>query len=157
MDSSLAADYARYGSLLLRLAIKNNENNLLSSNKVAANENVSEALLQSTLPTDGKKRVIELDSIEEDEDEQVDEKAPEGESEEESGPEEQQEGEVQEEEEDDFTIAWETLDLARVLYEKNIAESADEEGKKLNQKQLGFVYFDLGDLSLENGKRKLEN
>jgi len=46
---------------------------------------------------------------------------------------------------DDFTIAWEILDLARILYEKR-REQGEEVGR-----ELGECFGLLGDVSLENG------
>ena len=61
--------------------------------------------------------------------------------EEEEGGEEGDDGEP----EDDFNAAWEVLDLARALYEKQ-AESSDEVKLKLAD-----TYIALGDVSLETG------
>ena len=61
--------------------------------------------------------------------------------EEEEGGEEGDDGEP----EDDFKAAWEVLDLARELYEKQ-AESSDEVKLKLAD-----TYIALGDVSLETG------
>ena len=47
---------------------------------------------------------------------------------------------------DDFTIAWEILDLARILYEKR-REQGEEVGR-----ELGECFGLLGDVSLEGGE-----
>ncbi|RKP25427.1 mitochondrial carrier domain-containing protein [Syncephalis pseudoplumigaleata] len=54
----------------------------------------------------------------------------------------QEEGEQEEEPADDFAMAWEILDLARVIYER-------QESKESREK-LGDVYMLLGDVSLES-------
>ncbi len=49
--------------------------------------------------------------------------------------------------EDDFNAAWEVLDLARAIYEKQKAANGDEQvGLKLAD-----TYITLGDVSLETG------
>lgn len=47
---------------------------------------------------------------------------------------------------DDFTIAWEILDLARILYQKRQSEG-EEVGR-----ELGECFGLLGDVSLEGGE-----
>lgn len=54
-------------------------------------------------------------------------------------------GEDEEVEDDDFTVAWEVLDLARTLYEKLQSEGQDV------GRELGECFGLLGDVSLENG------
>jgi HAT1-interacting factor 1 len=49
--------------------------------------------------------------------------------------------------EDDFNAAWEVLDLARAIYDKQKDESGDEEVKL----KLADTYIALGDVSLETG------
>lgn len=49
--------------------------------------------------------------------------------------------------EDDFNAAWEVLDLARAIYEKESAKSEDEEVKL----KLADTFIALGDVSLETG------
>jgi hypothetical protein len=48
--------------------------------------------------------------------------------------------------EDEFNEAWEVLDLARTIYER------EKEGGKAVQKELGDCYLLLGDVSLETGE-----
>lgn len=48
--------------------------------------------------------------------------------------------------EDDFNAAWEVLDLARAIYDKQMEE--DEEVKL----KLADTYITLGDISLETGQ-----
>jgi HAT1-interacting factor 1 len=50
--------------------------------------------------------------------------------------------------EDDFNAAWEVLDLARAMYEKQIEREDDEEVKL----KLADAYIALGDVSLETGR-----
>ena len=51
--------------------------------------------------------------------------------------------------EDDFNAAWEVLDLARAIYDKQMEE--DEEVKL----KLADTYITLGDISLETGQSTL--
>ncbi|KAF8909302.1 hypothetical protein CPB84DRAFT_1743889 [Gymnopilus junonius] len=65
--------------------------------------------------------------------------------------EEDEEDEEQEEEgepEDDFNAAWEVLDLARAIYDKQQTEDDDDEVKL----KLADTYITLGDVSLETEK-----
>lgn len=66
------------------------------------------------------------------------------EEEEEDGEGEGEDGEP----EDDFNAAWEVLDLARAIYEKQSDETGDHEVKL----KLADTYIALGDVSLETGK-----
>lgn len=50
--------------------------------------------------------------------------------------------------EDDFNAAWEVLDLARAVYEKQKDETDDDEVKL----KLADTYIALGDVSLETGE-----
>lgn len=136
----LAESYARYGSLLLRVAIKNNDQNVLSSTGAGTAE-ANEALLQAA--SGNKKKLIEFSGDEEEEEEA-------------SAEDQDQEGEPEAEaadDEDDFTIAWENLDVARLLFEQRINSCNDESEKLALNRALGYVYQDLGDLSLENGNQ----
>ena len=56
--------------------------------------------------------------------------------------------ENQQQDEDDFGIAWEVLDTARVIYERDVSLSSPARASKLVD-----VYCLLGDLSMENGTR----
>jgi len=67
------------------------------------------------------------------------------EEEEEEGDEEGEDGEP----EDDFNAAWEVLDLARAIYEKQKDEDGDDEVKL----KLADTFIALGDVSLETGKK----
>ena len=49
--------------------------------------------------------------------------------------------------EDDFNAAWEVLDLARAIYDKQKNENDDEEVRL----KLADTYIALGDVSLETG------
>lgn len=49
--------------------------------------------------------------------------------------------------EDDFNAAWEVLDLARAIYDKQMNENNDEEVRL----KLADTYIALGDVSLETG------
>lgn len=142
----LAENYARYGSLLLRLAIKNNDQNVLSSTNAATagTAETTEALLKAA--SGDKKKLIEFSGDEDEENEEVSEK----EAANENDPSQTEAPEEDEDDEDDFTIAWENLDVARLLFEKRIDGCTDETEKSSLNQALGFVYQDLGDLSLEN-------
>ena len=59
------------------------------------------------------------------------------------GSEEEEDGEP----EDDFNAAWEVLDLARSIYDKQKNENNDEEVRL----KLADTYIALGDVSLETG------
>ena len=73
-------------------------------------------------------------ALEEEEEEKQEEQAPEG---------------GEDEPEDDFNAAWEVLDLARAIYEKQAnAEGGDDEVKL----KLADTYIALGDVSLETGE-----
>lgn len=148
MNPLLAENYARYGSLLLRVAIKNNDQNVLSSTNAATagTAETTEALLQAA--SGNKKRVIEFSG---DGDEENEEESPEEQQDQEDDQSGEPEAENADEEEDDFTIAWENLDVARLLFEKRIESCNDESEKLALNRALGYVYQDLGDLSLENG------
>lgn len=147
MNPLLAENFARYGSLLLRVAIKNNDQNILSATNAATagTPETAEALLQAS--TGNKKRIIEFNS--DDDEEEVDESSEEQENE--NNRLGALESEDAAEDEDDFTIAWENLDVARLLFEKRIEFSNEENEKLALNRALGYVYQDLGDLSLENG------
>ena len=49
--------------------------------------------------------------------------------------------------EDDFNAAWEVLDLARAIYDREIQREEDDEVKL----KLADTYIALGDVSLETG------
>lgn len=144
LNPLLAENYARYGSLLLRVAIKNNDQNVLSSTNAATagTAETTDALLKAA--TGDKKKLIEFSGDEDEEEEE--QEATEG-NEQDGQP----EGGEDAEEDDDFNIAWENLDVARLLFEKRIESCSDESEKLALNRALGYVYQDLGDLSLENG------
>lgn len=52
-----------------------------------------------------------------------------------------------EEPEDDFNAAWEVLDLARAIYDKQLSSAEDDEVKL----KLADTFIALGDVSLETG------
>jgi len=58
------------------------------------------------------------------------------------------EGEEDGEPEDDFNAAWEVLDLARAIYDKQLSDNDEDEEVKL---KLADTYIALGDVSLETG------
>lgn len=49
--------------------------------------------------------------------------------------------------EDDFNAAWEVLDLARAIYDRELQREEDDEVKL----KLADTYIALGDVSLETG------
>ncbi|KAF5362162.1 hypothetical protein D9756_002240 [Leucocoprinus leucothites] len=57
-------------------------------------------------------------------------------------------GEEEEEPEDDFNAAWEVLDLARAIYDRQVKQDGDDEVKL----KLADTYIALGDVSLETEK-----
>lgn len=148
MNPLLAENYARYGSLLLRVAIQNNDQNVLSSTNAATagTPETTDALLKAA--SGDKKKLIEFSGDEDEEDEEDAEDGQEQENDnEEAAPEDA--------EEDDFTIAWENLDVARLLFEKRIEVCTDKSEESTLNRSLAFVYQDLGDLSLENGNNNI--
>lgn len=80
-------------------------------------------------------------TFEGDEDDEEEEQADEGAAE---GGQGQGAADGAEGDDDDFTVAWEVLDLARTLFEK--------QDSRLVAKDLGETYAVLGDVSLETGK-----
>ena len=155
LNPLLAENYARYGSLLLRLAIRNNDHNVLSAGNAATagTPETTEALLQATVS--GKKKLIEFGDEDDEEIEENSELQDDKENDDrvESQEQDQENGEA--DDDDDFTIAWENLDVARLLFEKRIENCQDASEKSDLNRALGFVYQDLGDLSLENGKNSI--
>ena len=159
MNPLLAESYARYGSLLLRVAIKNNDQNVLSSTNAstAGTSETTEALLKAT--SGNKKKLISFDGdVEDEEEEEEDENeqaSPNQETEYSASAfasaSAEPEIEANDDDEDDFTIAWENLDVARLLFDQRIESCLDESEKLALNRALGYVYQDLGDLSLENG------
>lgn len=59
------------------------------------------------------------------------------------------EEEEEDEPEDDFNAAWEVLDLARAIYDKQVQQDGDDEVRL----KLADTYIALGDVSLETGGR----
>jgi HAT1-interacting factor 1 len=49
--------------------------------------------------------------------------------------------------EDDFNAAWEALDLARAIYDRQVQQDGDDEVRL----KLADTYIALGDVSLETG------
>lgn len=147
LNPLLAETYARYGSLLLRLAIQNNDQNVLSSGNAATagTPETTDALLQAA--SGNKKKFIEFSGDGDDEDSEDDSGENENAEETQGDAPEGEEAD----DEDDFTIAWENLDVARLLFQRRIEACSDESELLALNKALGFVYQDLGDLSLENG------
>lgn len=56
--------------------------------------------------------------------------------------------EEEDEPEDDFNAAWEVLDLARAIYDKQVQQDGDDEVRL----KLADTYIALGDVSLETGR-----
>lgn len=146
LNPLLAENYARYGSLLLRVAIQANDQNVLSSTNAATagTPETTDALLKAA--SGDKKKFIEFSGDEDEEDEENGQDGQDQDNDDEGGaaPEDA-------EEEDDFTIAWENLDVARLLFEKRISACTDKSEESALNRSLAYVYQDLGDLSLENG------
>lgn len=145
LNPLLAENYARYGSLLLRVAIQNNDQNVLSSTNAATagTPETTDALLKAA--SGDKKKLIEFSGDGDEDEEDGEEDAQNQENDNEAATPEDAE------EEDDFTIAWENLDVARLLFEKRIDSCSDKLEESTLNRALAFVYQDLGDLSLENG------
>lgn len=151
-DPVLAEDYARYGSLLLRLAIQNNDQNVLGGSAasgagVAGGEEISAALLMAE--SNKKQKLIQFSG-----DDSFDEEDSVDDNEEEDTPGNaafDDEIAAAQEEDDDFTIAWENLDVARLLFEKRLSSATSAQEQSQLTLKLARVYQDLGDLSLEDG------
>jgi HAT1-interacting factor 1 len=109
-----------YGRSLLSLAIQKNDV-------------LGEEMVPETAPLEELKEFIE--------DEDVKEPVAENEAEVEEAEEEEEEKE--ESAEDDMQLAWEILDLARVIYSDMDASLPE------TQKKLGEIHYYLGDISLE--------
>lgn len=56
--------------------------------------------------------------------------------------------EEEDEPEDDFNAAWEVLDLARAIYDRQVQQDGDDEIRL----KLADTYIALGDVSLETGR-----
>lgn len=59
--------------------------------------------------------------------------------------------EEEDEPEDDFNAAWEVLDLARAIYDKQVQLEEDDEVRL----KLADTYIALGDVSLETGRQPI--
>lgn len=59
--------------------------------------------------------------------------------------------EEEDEPEDDFNAAWEVLDLARAIYDKQVQQEEDDEVRL----KLADTYIALGDVSLETGRQPI--
>jgi tetratricopeptide (TPR) repeat protein len=161
MAEALGPIYLAYGRALMQVAIERQDQLLL--NQKAVPEKVQEEPAEeqaSTSAAVGKKRkLIDLPDIipdvdaavVDDEDDKGKEKMPnetvtessdnEAEEAEEGAGEGDGEGEA-EEEEDDFQIAWEILDVARLIYSK--------QDSPLAKQVTAEIHMDLGDLQMEN-------
>ena len=146
---SLAPLYLAYGSALLQVAIQKSSDKLVNTELVPSK--MVQTLVSGMDQKENQPHVIDFgDEVSGDEQES-------GEGEEDlTGA--QIQGEVdgeseeneQQQDEDDFGIAWEVLDTARVIYEKDTSLSSSARASKLVD-----VYCALGDLSMENGTRTL--
>lgn len=146
---SLAPLYLAYGSALLQVAIQKSSDKLVNTELVPSE--MVQTLVSGMDQKENQPRVIDFgDDVSEDEQESGEEEEDltgaqiQGEADGESEENEQQQ------DEDDFGIAWEVLDTARVIYEKDTSMSSSARASKLVD-----VYCSLGDLSMENGTRTL--
>ncbi|KAG0208707.1 hypothetical protein BGX28_000405 [Mortierella sp. GBA30] len=130
-----------YGKSLLELAIQQSsvlgavtekKTNEEVNAAVAAAGGQSSSSASSTATPNNPRFVFEGDDDDEEEEEDGDEEGQEG-----GAP-----GEGGEDDQDDFAVAWDVLDLARVLYHRMGTEEA--------LLKLGDVHIALGDVSLES-------
>jgi tetratricopeptide (TPR) repeat protein len=128
--------YVAYGKVLLQLGMVNKDSLL---NTEAMPEQVVEEIAASSMIDGGEKRrkLVDLHAVtfEDEEEEEQEEGGSEGED--------KDEGAVEEETSDELELAWEVLDLARLIY----ADSASSDQKA--RIALSNVYCDLGDVSME--------
>ncbi|GLB41869.1 putative SHNi-TPR [Lyophyllum shimeji] len=149
-DSPETADlYFSYGRALLENAIS--QSSVLG--KGQAEEGVADGLAP-TVPANGKAPILSFsgdaeDTVEGEEDPAVDLFAQAAAEAEAAGEGDDEDGDAEDAEpEDDFNAAWEVLDLARAIYDKQAKEGGDEEVSL----KLADTYIALGDVSLETEK-----
>lgn len=122
--------YLAYGKALLQLAIANQSMGI-----------VNESAVDYNLEADATEKLIELDEYE---DESQDESEPDAEKDAESESEGDDDGEQEDEEGgedgDDFALAWEVLDIARLIFSK-------QDDAKLQEAE---ALQEMGDLSMES-------
>lgn len=129
LSEALGPIYLAYGRALMQVAIRNVNAMLVNQAKVpvqaAQEENDSNV-------QDGKKMIHLPDIIQSGEEEDDEE-----------GEEEEGEGVTAESVEDDFQLAWEIFDVARLIYSK---DSSNPKSRQV----LADIHVDLGDLQMEN-------
>ncbi|KAF9006013.1 hypothetical protein BDQ17DRAFT_1324818 [Cyathus striatus] len=131
--------YFSYGKALLE--------NAISQNSVLGKEQPEEAAEEDTKGSEtglGGKPILSFSGDAEDDDPAVDLLAATEEEKEDEDEDEDEDAEP----EDDFNAAWEVLDLARAIYDKQNDEMNEEEIKL----KLADTYIALGDVSLETEK-----
>ncbi|KAF9531695.1 hypothetical protein CPB83DRAFT_848571 [Crepidotus variabilis] len=138
--------YFSYGMALLENAIS--QNSVLGKDQA---EDTGEDPVKASGSSSNQNGPIfsfsgDAEDMDDEEDKPVDlfGKAAEAVEEEEEGHEEEDDGEP----EDDFNAAWEVLDLARAIYDKQAVDEDDDEVKL----KLADTYIALGDVSLETEK-----
>lgn len=131
MDISLAPLYLLYGNALLEIAISKSTISLV-------NPGVVPKQLASAIVGDMHKAAKESQVIDfgEEQSNSSDSNEP------------AENDDLPEPEDDHFQSAWETLDTARLIYERDQSMSVEARSDRLTE-----VYGLLGDLSMENGTR----
>lgn len=134
LSAALGPIYLAYGRALMQIAISNMDAMLVNSQKVPG-----------TVGADGKKKAEEEEADDRGKGKIIDlpDIIPEDEEygEEEEG---EDEGPTTETVEDDFQLAWEVLDTARLIY------AQQETANPLARLVLADIHQDLGDLQMEN-------
>lgn len=148
----LAPVYISYGRALLQLGIDNKDTLL---NTGAMPEKMVEGLATGSSENESKRlKLVDLDRVilegdqggEEVADAEVDDK---NEADEEQGPDSadddkgEQGGDQTEKDEDEFELAWEVLDIARLIYEDSASMNVE------HKLALSEVFIDLGNVSME--------
>lgn len=121
--------YVLYGRALMQIAIAKQEDNLLNASTIP--ENVMEA---SVMPS----KKLKLIEVADDDDNNA---VSDGDNDEEEDQQDNGDDNEEEEEQDDFELAWEILDIARLIF----SDGSDDASKL----RLSEVYCDLGDLAME--------
>ncbi len=131
-DRSLGPVYLAYGRALCRLATERSGDSLFDAATLPSAPAVEEG--------DAKRpRLIEIPDFGDydfSDDDQSENSQNDGESQEDA-----QDGSENEEEQDDFEIAWEVLDIARVVF----SDATDDESRRM----LADVHCELGDVAME--------
>lgn len=136
-----------YGKALYELALS--QQGVMGREEVAKSTNPAAEPDAPAPPAKGN-FVFEGDGDDEEGDEEGEE-GDEGQEGEQDAQEGQGEGEAEDEPEDDFNAAWEVLDVARTIYQRELEKLPATEGKE-QRLLLSECYLALGDVSCETGE-----